>query len=123
MFNSKNITVMKTKKKQKQVSLEEYVRTYCQEKRIRKRHAVYVSPEVRHNLKMVAGLFKDDFYTTASSLADAILLRHFSEHRELIKRRFDEEYRNKPLVEDEPDEARQNENSSESCPADDSEEQ
>ena len=114
---------MKTKKKQKQISLEEYVRTYCQEKRIRKRHAVYVSPEVRHNLKMVAGLFKDDFYTTASSLADAILLRHFSEHRELINRRFDEEYRNKPLVEDEPDEARQNENSSESCPDDDFEEQ
>jgi hypothetical protein len=112
---------MSSKRKQKQVSLEEYVQTYCQEKRIRKRHAVYVSPEVSHNLKMVAGLFNEECYTTASSLADAILLRHFSEHRELIKRRLDETYRNKPLVEDEPAEDRQDDTDSESCPDDDSE--
>jgi len=75
---------MKTKKDQKQVSIEEYTQTYCQERRIRGRYAVYVSPEMHDNLKNVAGLFNGEFYTTTSSLADAILNRHFSEHNELL---------------------------------------
>jgi peptide subunit release factor 1 (eRF1) len=75
---------MKTKKNQKQVSKEEYIESYCQEKRIRERFAVYVSPETHHNIRTVARLFASEYYTTTSSLADSILSRHFEEHRELL---------------------------------------
>lgn len=75
---------MMSKKKQKQVSIEEYVETYCQEKRIRGRFAVYVSPEVHHNLMSIARLFKNEYHTTTSSLADAIISRHLEAHSELL---------------------------------------
>ncbi len=119
MFNSKNITVMKTKKKQKQISLEEYVRTYCQEKRIRQRYAVYVTPDMHDKLKEVAFMFRFDHHTTIASLVDAILTHHLDAHRELLNdeyHRFWEPEMNGGM--DEPDEG-----DSESCQADDSEEQ
>jgi len=75
---------MKTKKNQKQVSIEEYIETYCQEKRIRERLAVYVNPKTHRNLKRVARLFASEHYTTTSSLADSIISRHFETYRELL---------------------------------------
>ena len=75
---------MKTKKNQKQVSIEEYIENYCQEKRIRERFAVYVSPKTHHNLKSAARLFASEHHTTTSSLADSIISRHFEAHRELL---------------------------------------
>ncbi len=82
---------MRTKKNQKQPSIEEYVATYCQEKRIRERYAVYVTPETHHRLRIIAGLFRSQYYTTTSSLADAILSHHFEEYRELLEQKRQEE--------------------------------
>ena len=75
---------MKAKKNQKQVSIEEYIENYCQEKRIRERFAVYVSPKTHDNLKSITRLFASKHHTTTSSLADAIISRHFEAHRELL---------------------------------------
>ena len=75
---------MKAKKNQKQVSIEEYIETYCQEKRVRERFAVYVNPKTHRNLKNVARLFASEHHTTTSSLADSIISCHFEAHRELL---------------------------------------
>jgi hypothetical protein len=75
---------MKTKKNRKQVSVEEYIETYCQEKRIRERFAVYISPQTHRNLKSIAWLFASEHHTTASSLADSIISCHFEAYRELL---------------------------------------
>jgi hypothetical protein len=72
--------MMKAKKKQKQVSIEEYIETYCQEKRIRKRYAVYINPKTHRKLKRIARIFATEYYTTASSLVDSIISRHFEEY-------------------------------------------
>jgi predicted HTH domain antitoxin len=84
MFNYKMNPVMSRKKNQKQVSKEEYIETYCGEKRIRGRYAVYVSKEAHDNLKKAAGLFKSEYHTTTSSLAEAIINQHFEANRELL---------------------------------------
>ena len=75
---------MNTKQKQKQVSIEEYIETYCQEKRVRERYAVYVSPETHYKLKRIARLFSSEHHTTTSSLVDAIISRHIEAHREIL---------------------------------------
>lgn len=75
---------MSFKKKQKRVSIEEYIETYCQEKRIRGRFAVYISPESHRKLKIIAQLFKNKHHTTTSSLADAIICDHVETYRELL---------------------------------------
>jgi hypothetical protein len=75
---------MSAKKKQKQVSMEEYIETYCQEKRIRGRYAVYISPEAHETLKTIVGMFFREHHTTTSSLADSIILHHIETHRELL---------------------------------------
>jgi hypothetical protein len=75
---------MKTKKNQKQVSIEEYIENYCQEKRIRERYAVYVSPKTHCNLKSVTRLFASKHHTTTSSLADSIISCHFETYKELL---------------------------------------
>ena len=75
---------MKAKKNQKQVSIEEYIENYCQEKRIRGRFAVYVSPKTHSSLKSIARLFAIEHHTTTSSLADSIISCHFEANRELL---------------------------------------
>jgi len=75
---------MKRKKNQKQVSIEEYIETYCREKRIRERYAVYVSPETHENLKKIVRLFCYEHHTTTSSLADTIISRHIEVHRDIL---------------------------------------
>jgi len=74
------------KRKQKLMSKEEYIRTFCQEKRIRNRRAVYVSPETHRNLLNMAYVFFvfKDHYVTAMSLADAILSHHFEANKEML---------------------------------------
>ncbi|MDR0233163.1 MAG: DUF3408 domain-containing protein [Dysgonamonadaceae bacterium] len=84
---------MKTKKNQKQVSIEEYIETYCQEKRIRERSAVYISPETHEKLKKAAWIFYSEHHTTTSSLADSIISCHFKEHRELLNDAYEEQTR------------------------------
>ena len=84
---------MKTKKNQKQVSVEEYVEKYCQEKRIRERFAVYVSPQTHSKLKTTVRLFANKHHTTTSSLADSIISRHFETHRELLTEVHEEDKR------------------------------
>ena len=84
---------MKTKQKQNRVSIEEYIETYCQEKRIRERYAVYVNPETHRKLGTVARIFANKYHTTASSLADSIISRHFEEHRELLNNAHEERER------------------------------
>jgi len=84
---------MKTKKNQKQVSIEEYIETYCQEKRIRERYAVYVSPKTHCNLRNIARLFASEHHTTTSSLADSIISFHFEEYKELLNNEHEEKTR------------------------------
>lgn len=84
---------MSSKKKQKQVSIEEYIETYCREKRIRGRFAVYISPEAHRKLRSIAQLFKSEHHTTTSSLADAIICRHVETYRELLNNAYAEEAR------------------------------
>lgn len=105
------------------MSLEEYVRTYCQEKRIRQRYAVYVTPEIHDKLKEIAFMFRFEHHTTASSLANAIITNHMETHRELLNdeyRRFHDMFR-RDL--ESYGSRRSDETDSESCPDDDSEEQ
>ena len=75
---------MKTKKNLKQVSIEEYIENYCQEKRIRGRLAVYVSPKTHCNLKSIVRLFASEHHTTTSSLADSIISCHFETYRDFL---------------------------------------
>jgi hypothetical protein len=75
---------MKVKKKQKQVSIEEYIETYCQEKRIRERYAMYISPEAHETLKTIVRIFSREHHITTSSLVDSIILHHIGTHRELL---------------------------------------
>lgn len=82
---------MGSKKKQKQVSIKEYIETYCQEKRIRGRYAVYISPEVHDNLKKIARLFNGNHHTTTSSLADSIISSHIETYRELLNNAYTED--------------------------------
>ena len=85
---------MKVKQNQKQVSIEEYIETYCQEKRVRERFAVYVSEKTHYRLKRISRMFASEHHTTTSSLADSILTSHFEAHRELLndtQKKFDQE--------------------------------
>lgn len=84
---------MSSRKKQKQISIEEYIGIYCQEKRIRERFAVYITPEVHHNLKRVAQLFGGKYHVTASSLADTVISRHIETYRELLNKALEEDER------------------------------
>ncbi len=93
MYNYKQISKMKEKKKQKQVSIQEYIETYCREKRIRERYAVYVSPETHENLKKIVQLFCYEHHTTTSSLADTIICRHIEEHKEILNEEYKEQER------------------------------
>jgi hypothetical protein len=89
---------MKEKKKQKQVSIQEYIETYCGEKRIRERYAVYISPETHENLKKIVRLFCYEHHTTTSSLADTIISHHIEAHKDILN----EEYRehNRKFIDD-----------------------
>jgi hypothetical protein len=80
---------MRAKKNQKQVSIQEYIETYCGEKRIRERYAVYVSLETHENLKKIVQLFSYEHHTTTSSLVDTIIARHVEAYRDILN----EEYR------------------------------
>lgn len=77
---------MSSKKKQKKISIEQYVETYCKEKRIRGRFAVYISPEAHRSLKRIALLFKEKHHLTTSSLADSIISQHIEAHREFLNK-------------------------------------
>lgn len=77
---------MNAKKKKRQISIEQYIETYCKEKRIRGRFAVYISPEAHRSLKRIALLFKEKHHLTTSSLADSIISQHIEAHRELLNK-------------------------------------
>ena len=84
---------MKTTRKQKQVSIEEYIEAYCQEKRIRERCAVYISSEMHEKLRRIVRLFYNEHHTTTSSLADSIISRHIETYRELLNKVREEKER------------------------------
>jgi hypothetical protein len=65
------------------MSEAEYLATFCNEKRIRNRRAVYISSENHQKLVRVISALKDH-YVTAMSLADAILAHHFETYGELL---------------------------------------
>jgi hypothetical protein len=62
-----------------------YIATFCNEKRIRNRWAVYISPETHKLLQKAVFAFMD-YHVTAMSMVDAILSHHFETYRELITR-------------------------------------
>ena len=75
------------KQKQEAMSEAEYIATFCNEKRIRNRWAVYVSPETHKLLQKAVFTFMD-YHVTTASMVDAILSHHFETHRELITRLY-----------------------------------
>lgn len=77
---------MSSKKKQKQISIEEYIETYCQEKRIRGRFAVYIGSEAYQGLKRITQLFSNKHYTTISSLTDSIITHHLKTYVEVLRK-------------------------------------
>ncbi len=83
---------MSTKKKQKQTSMSEaeYIETFCQEKRVRNRFAVYISQETHRKLMKAVYTFQSDYYVTAISMVEAILSHHFEMNRELLDKLFTE---------------------------------
>ncbi len=115
---------MRTRKKQQQVSKEEYAQAYCQEKRVRERYAVYVGPETHRRLKNVAFMFRFDHHTTTSSLADAILTRHFEAHKEMLNDEYHRfiEAGLRRFSRPGSDEDGADDGTPESCPDDDTEE-
>jgi hypothetical protein len=122
MFNSKKVTVMGTRKKQKQVSIEEYIETYCQERRMRDRFAIYVSRGTHDNLRKATAIFRDEHYTTALSLADAILASHFKVHKNLLQDALRRYLKEDDHTNNGGDSCEPYENDLESCPNDASEE-
>ena len=79
----------KMKQKQESMSEAEYIATFCNEKRIRNRWAVCVSPETHKLLQKAVFTFMD-YHVTAVSMVDAILSHHFETHRELITQLYTE---------------------------------
>jgi hypothetical protein len=73
--------------------MEEYIETYCREKRIRGRYAVYISPETHETLRAIVRLFFREHHTTTSSLVDSIILHHIETHRELLTEAHREDIR------------------------------
>ncbi len=49
---------------------------------------MYVDPETHRRLKNVAFMFRLDHHTTTSSLAEAILARHFEAHKEMLNEEY-----------------------------------
>ena len=84
-------TAMSRKKKHKQEAMPEaeYIATFCNEKRIRNRWAVYISPEMHKLLQKAVFTFME-YHVTAMSMVDAILSHHFEIHRELLTHLHDE---------------------------------
>jgi hypothetical protein len=80
---------MSRKTKQEATSEAEYIATFCNEKRIRNRWAVYISPETHKLLQKAVFTFMD-YHVTAISMVDAILSHHFETYRELLTRLHDE---------------------------------
>lgn len=92
MFNSKMKQVMSAKKKQKQrpMSEAEYIETFCQEKRVRNRFAVYISQETHRKLMKAVWTFQSEYYVTAMSMTEAIFNHHFQVNGELLDRLYNE---------------------------------
>jgi hypothetical protein len=83
---------MSTKKKQKLAPMSEveYIATFCQEKRVRNRYAVYISQETHRKLMKAVYTFQSDYYVTAISMTEAIISHHFEMNGELLDRLFTE---------------------------------
>lgn len=82
---------MSRKKKSKKAPMTEaeYIATFCNEKRMRNRKAVYINPEIHRRLQKVVFTFSD-YHVTAMSLVDAILSHHFESNLELLVRLYNE---------------------------------
>lgn len=85
---------MSAKKKQKKVPMleAEYIETFCMEKRIRNRCAVYISKETHDLLLKTVNTFSD-YHVTTMSMADAIFRHHFESNKELLNRLYNEDLR------------------------------
>lgn len=92
MFNPKKNKVMSSKKKQKltPMSEAEYIETFCQEKRVRNRFAVYISQETHRKLMKAVLIFQSEHYVTAMSMTETILSNHFEVNKLLLDRLFTE---------------------------------
>lgn len=83
---------MGAKKKPRQIPMSkaEYIETFCQEKRVRNRFAVYISQETHRKLMKAVYTFQSDYYVTAMSMTEAIISHHFKVNGELLNRLYKE---------------------------------
>ena len=71
---------MKSKK-----TIEQYIKTYCIDQRIRSRNTLYVSSEIHEKIDKIVKLLRDAHVATAS-LVDTILKEHINIHRDMLKK-------------------------------------
>ena len=71
---------MKSKK-----TIEQYIKTYCIDQRIRNRNTLYVSQEVHEKINRIVALLSDS-HVTAVSLVDTILKEHIRIYRDTLNK-------------------------------------
>ena len=71
---------MKSKK-----TIEQYIKTYCIDQRIRNRNTLYVSQEVHEKINRIVALLSDS-HVTAVSLVDTILKEHIGIYRDTLNK-------------------------------------
>lgn len=69
--------------KSKNISKEQYIETFCKDKRIRSRQALYVSSEIHEEMRKVAHTFRKEHVSTGS-LVDTILEHHLEMYKDLL---------------------------------------
>ncbi len=78
--------------KPKNISKQEYIKTFCRDQRIRSRKTIYVSTATHDKLRQLAKSLHAT-YTSTASLVDSILSHHLETYREPIEKIITE---NKP---------------------------
>lgn len=76
--------------KPKKITKEEYIKTYCQDKVMRNRKAVYISSAMHKTLEMIVNELKKDTHITLSSYVNMIIIHHVNDYMYLLKKLVDD---------------------------------
>jgi hypothetical protein len=78
----------------KKMTIEEYVKRFCKDLRLRKRKAIYVRPDVHQQMEILARILKWNGHDASiSAIATMIFVNHFNTYGYIHKQL--EEYANK----------------------------
>lgn len=76
--------------KPKKITKEGYIKTYCQDKVMRNRKAVYISSAMHKTLEMIVNELKKDTHITLSSYVNTIIIHHVNDYMYLLKKLVDD---------------------------------